>query len=472
MSVLVKDNSVLKSIGGEVYSETADASNLILHIDTDLQFSNRIHKSATDNKVKQITDKAQGIAFTQTDVNKQPVYNYEGYYSFDGVNDVINGQKQVIDYSKPFTVEFWFYPLQLTQFTLFAQRLNGNNSEFLTCYCFDSSLDILGYIGGVSRFIVNINTSNLLINQWNHVYFIISPRQGTAIVNGIMKNGSVYSDFTSLSLSLNIPLQIGNEYERGGFFFSGNLKNLIAYNTYNNDWLYRTDDLSSVRIPTGTQVFTPEQPFHHYVRYPDNGFISSKYLKDAVIDSADNITSLKSSIGTDVFTFSTNKPTWTKKGLLFASGQILQSANTYTFGTSNFYIGLWANPTANADILSFGTSIKIGKDATNDYFETNGTKTYASQTITGYKYYALIRISGVLYFLINGQLQATKTESIDYSTALQVIVGGTYAGLFDEPLFSIGDSIIDPTGFSVNQKCFEPPTRGGFDGTFKIYTIP
>jgi len=57
--------------------------NKILHIDADLQTPNQIHKDGT-NKVSQITDKAQGIAFTQSDDAKKPIYNYDGSFEFAG----------------------------------------------------------------------------------------------------------------------------------------------------------------------------------------------------------------------------------------------------------------------------------------------------------------------------------------------------------------------------------------------------
>jgi len=41
--------------------------------------------------------------------------------------------------------------------------------------------------------------------------------------------------------------------------------------------------------------------------------------------------------------------------------------------------------------------------------------------------------------------------------------------LMDDIYMVHANSLIDPTGFTVGQKVFEPPVRGGFDGTIKQY---
>ena len=77
--------------------------------------------------------------------------------------------------------------------------------------------------------------------------------------------------------------------------------------------------------------------------------------------------------------------------------------------------------------------------------------------------------AGRVCYFMNGILVADATPTIinvEYSSNYFI---KAYQNIIDDVLYSIGDSIIDPTGKSVGQKVFEPPRRGGFDGTIKTY---
>jgi hypothetical protein len=84
-----------------------------------------------------------------------------------------------------------------------------------------------------------------------------------------------------------------------------------------------------------------------------------------------------------------------------------------------------------------------------------------------------------VYLLVNGVLEGFATTTFKITaTQLALKVGGstqflTYSdGYFDDIFMQRNGTIIDPTGFSVGEKVFEPPMRGQFDGTFKQYPIP
>jgi len=443
-------------------------SKILLHIDIDMQLPNRIFKDST-NKVSQITDKAQNIAFVQTDVNKQPTFEYGKGVRFDG-------EKPLVWASGAYDQQLEFFILQF--------QIEFKSIDYGNRYLMFFRDTVYGYLGlrygttlefNLGTFSHIFSFSSGVIDRLDVPIKVMLGKLPYTSVDGIIYSANYFAaidgvvQYYIFSTDSN-KIRITNNLQIFGW---------DGFNSYgeaimDNFQIHSID--SSFRILKNDIPKLYKEKFTHFKRYKADGlkefFLSSKFLDGVIIDVNDNITSIKCSIGTDVFTYSTNKPKWTKTGLLFAGGQVLQSTNTYSFGISDFFIGFWANPTADAVILRFGTDIKIGKDSTNDYFETNLIKTYASQTLTGYKYYCFIRISGTLFLLINGQTQAIKVESIDYSTPLMAIIGGTFAGLFDEPLLAVGDSIIDPTGYAVGNKVFEPPMRGQFDGTIKQFPIP
>lgn len=78
----------------------------ILDINCSLQTPNMVFKSNVDNSIQQITDKAQNIAFVQSDVAKRPVYNYDGYIDFTGGEKKFESLKR-----KSFDDKFIQYPI-------------------------------------------------------------------------------------------------------------------------------------------------------------------------------------------------------------------------------------------------------------------------------------------------------------------------------------------------------------------------
>jgi len=259
----------------------------------------------------------------------------------------------------------------------------------------------------------------------------------------------------------------------------------------------------------------------YYQRYKEDNFkklfLSSKYLKDSVIDVDNIIEKLNSSTkatnenGNKYYPFIyqsnlSKRPKKSKSGILFES-----SAYTYVQATNNEANGL---PIGNY-FYSFAETTSL---CVMFWFKPLGTKTnqfffnqnifpatqfmtlvfnYVSNpgnkltfydatnlfypdkvlTIGDYCHICYVYIAGVFYYFIDGIFIGTTTKTIFTSATYYNLQLGSFSDNasyysdceIDDVLISHGDSIIDPTGFSVGQKVFEPPMRGQFDGTFKQY---
>lgn len=504
--------------------------NKILHIDTDLQLPNRIHKSDTDNKVRQITDKAQNIVFVQTDPAKQPVYNYGGYYSFDGVNDVLNNPKMFYDFSKPnYTLFLLVRPTNLAKKqTIMACR--ANDVTFFTLYQNNTT--------GMYSAVMRINgagiygaagTVPLVENQWNTIVLTVADNQASIIINGKMSGsgyGLTHSGFSIPDLTV-APTQIGHEFDRAGWFFAGDIAYIKMEQKDYPEWQQRVPNLSALQFENSATVFDDtflRTPFHHYQRYPDNGtnklFISSKYLKDAVIDSADKVEKLYTYFrGVDGGTYAgqsllpymyeatlSKRPKVTKNGLKFTSSNntILRTTNDGNQGISygNYYytyenllsdicIMTWHNPQSLAShqclltlsshryfhIMSvFYNAMQNTGNRYLFYDSTNLVSIPDIYALGSYNHICTIRKNGIWYYFINGILKNTSVPSNTSNPSIYVnlMIGGlpseNYCDCLLDDIFIVHNTLpINPSGFSVGQKVFEPPRRGDFDGIIKQY---
>lgn len=476
----------------------------ILHIDTDLQIPNRIHKSASDNKVKQITDKAQGIIFSQTDVNKQPVYNYDGYLQPNAQTAMV-GNKPLLLSGKDFTIRGrWIVRPSIQGFEwAFSTRNSGNNQGISITLGANCSVGIFTPTG-------YINLSSYPYSVGDIVDFIVEKRG--AIYQGYFTNHSAIASglFLYYTSNANTPLILESSsimprlFDSGVLGYSGCGSSLLFLIIEEVNHYFNINNTSEKPIDVRNPVWN--NSFHHHQRYPEDGFkklfISSKYLKDAVIDSADNVTYIKSSVGADVYlrNLSTNKPKWTKKGIDFSivnQSTLVINNRIITGYYSKYFFGCWHNPKPIS-----GVSQYIAQFSSENHIRTaeflydfvydnwggyrytflhDGTWTKIADVYSPNEYHYLSQLihGSTIYMLIDGILKATKSiVHNDYYHA-DVFLGsynGTGGspldGLVDDCLLALNDSIIDPTGYVVGNKVFEPPTRGRFDGTFKIYPIP
>lgn len=537
MTVYTQNNKILLNIAGEAYKtapiiDISKTMNKILHIDTDLQLPNRIHKSDTDNKVRQITDKAQNIALVQTDPAKQPVYNYGGYYSFDGVNDVLYNPKMFYDFSKPnYTLFLLVRPTNLAkQQTIMACRANGGNT-FFTLYQYNTTglYSAQVRINGTTLYAANASVP-LVVNQWNTIVLTVANNQASIIINGKMA-GSAYG-FTHSGFSIPYltvaPTQIGNEFNRAGWFFAGDIAYIRMIQQDFPQWQQRNADNTTLQFNDGATVFNDaflrNSGFTHFQRYPDNGtnklYISSKYLKGAVIDSGNKVEKLYTYFrGVDGGAYAgqtllhymyeatlSKRPEVTKNGLKFTSSNntILRTTNDGDRGISsgNYYytyenllsdicLMAWHTPQSLAShqcLLTLGDVqnnyiVRVFYNAMQNtgnrylfYDNTNLSSIPDIYALGSYNHICTIRKNGIWYYFINGVLKNTSVPSNTSNPSIYVnlMIGGlpsmNYCDcLLDDVFVAHNNSIIDPTGFSVGQKVFEPPRRGEFEGTIKQY---
>lgn len=502
MTVLSQNNSIIKSLGGDILDPAATVNNKILHIDTDLQFPNRIHKSATDNKVKQITDKAQGIIFAQTTANK-PTYKYEGCLSFDG-GDGLHSLPVNLNLGSEWDLEFWFRPQSFAEGAIqFIYRI-GEGTVLAYCYFSVNS--------GVYTFTTNLGNISVpafgipapTLNTWHHLYFSLKSGYIHAYYDGYFITASTFS-FTNQLTTISLGRNYNTLYPMTA--------DITFFKISNNARYYGL-------VTAGTKVFNPvfNTGFTHIQRYSEDGFkklfISSKYLKDAVIDSADVVEKLyASNRGLNNVSVphscymrqetSGNRPVITKQGLKFtrAAATFIRAANDSALGVpfgynwwtysavSSWYFGGWHRPESNNGSQWFarfglnegynGFQLLWANSANNKYTFFNGVVLEPNITfaLNTFNHIAACKIAGdKTYCFINGILVGTLTNAADIAATFIGMMLGRSSNSYnasdctmDDWLLDINSPIIDPTGYTIGDKVFEPPTRGGFDGTFKIY---
>ena len=473
MSILTQDDKVLSSVSGEIINPDASVSTKI-HIDTDLQLPNRIFKDGS-NLVRQITDKAQNIPFLSkhASVSVNPSYAYNDGDGFPYIaflpttKGLISKDAVNIDYTKSFVIELMWRP------TVFPYASN----QYLFSHCSASDINlgafvrIIGNQTTINSNLVSIDPSlvgiTLTAGVWYHLMYIIDQDSTVKRVFAYL-NGK-YVGPASIPAKGNVtqPLGVGiTPYGNGVNTLNGDVSYCKVYSGLGIMKANQT-------LPTtGQQVFTPRKPFFYYKRYKDDGykklFFSSKYLKDASIDVSNQITTIKDEFDSIITDAGTNKVKWNPKGFYFNQSFLTNSG--YLIGTNDFFIGFWIKNTdsANSDLFK-NSNITISKVSNNYDINSNTIGLFST---SNYEYLTVIRRTGILYWFINGKYIGSVSDTSNYTLSDLIIGSNSFIGYIDGVLLSIGDSIIDPTGFSVGQKVFNPPLRGGFDSEIFKFPVP
>jgi hypothetical protein len=112
------------------------------------------------------------------------------------------------------------------------------------------------------------------------------------------------------------------------------------------------------------------------------------------------------------------------------------------------------------------------------FFNGSNILNSAQFELNNYNYVSAVGFNGLIYCFINGILIGTITDNMNLvNTYLGVRLGneGSLPNssdcFLDDILFDIEDSLIDPTGFAIDRKVFEPPTRGGFEDYVWQYPV-
>lgn len=478
----------------------------ILHIDTDLQQVNRIFKDE-NNKVKQITDKVNNIAFVQTDVAKQPTYNYDGYYEFGADDEVamVSDNRTFRFLDGDFTIIFRVNNLHYTEISYIFRKMSyPNDFEFFVGSGYSSTQKL-----GIQIYKTNIHGSTR-----HNIFSDIGDctKSWTCVITGkiddsnlicrsvsINDNNTVHHKSDIITIPLvdiaglaTAPIEIGKKNR-------SNFEYLKIYNT-----AFLNDKVLDISIG---DTFNVPQPFRFHKRYRTDStkklFLSSKYLKDAEIDSSDEVTKITNYINSQNDFSTLNHGIFlSNKGIIFDDSiQVphlsTNNTNIINLTDDDFYMGLWVYD--NEPVNKYAPYIT--KDNLNtgnrsfSFIRSNDGHYYFSMSVDGvsideqldfgvaklstYEYISVLRKGDILYGFVNGVLNQTHNLPTTYiikdvSNNIMIGVFSTtlphnFTGYLDDVLISIGDSIINPTGKSIGYKCFEPPRRRGNNSEIQQY---
>lgn len=342
-----------------------------------------------------------------------------------------------------FTVECWVF-MPTDQYDAYAS--------------FFSTGPLTGGIGIVmSRdyFWVGNGTSNptlsvssaMVYNQWMHVAI---TRSGTT-VRGFV-NGTVMG--TTQSSSANITTtqgRIGSRYNDS-----------MAYGAFKGY-------ISNVRVTKGTALYTASFTVPTTPPAVSNNTILMIANEDRFIDSSATNASFTIA-NTSIQAFSpfsgiTNVPT-SYSNQFDGTGDWLTVPNNtgYQFGTGDFTIEFWLYPqTSTADLVfmkSFGSWGIILQNTINWQAAWGNVNTLVSATspaLNAWNHIAITRSSGTVRIFINGVLDASGTDTTNYTPSVDFGVGGATSNAYGNLIGYISNLRIIK-GTAIYTSTFTPST--------------
>lgn len=478
----------------------------ILDINLSLQIPNMVFKSDVDNTIQQITDKASGIPFVGVN---SPIYNYDGRIDCqNGTKKYLksNTKKALLPESGDFTILIKAHLPDLTANYINCSLLSNINEDQITSEN-PTGVNFLIRIGNTSG--RNIQFTATENGVWSTNYAKDSifnyPNPIDNIYNYVLcRKGNILQIITNGYLTITTMTEnVGQEVSDilcGTSTYStpltANIYHAIVLDTALYDFTANSN--GDFVLPNFTQDFTFFKRFQNKDE-TKKLFLTSNNLEGAVIDSANQISELVSEIDSSVLEVDPNaQPHKLTKYGFYSSGETsaylpkIRFGSDFEIGIKDCYIGVWCNYISSGSVNS--TVYKqIGASQQNFrlYLNTAGNIQYwfggsvyntgVSVYVNKWSYYSLLRKNGVIYFLINGVLIESHNNStnLDLSTTLNAQLQlFNQSGIVshevynDDFLYSVGDSIIDPTGYSVGDKVFESPRRKSFDDKFIQYPIP
>lgn len=459
MGALKKNNKVIRSSSDEIFDNDAANPSKLLHVDFDLQQRNRVFKDGS-NLVSQVTDKARNIPFVYKTGNPQFVHSDDGihYAEFDNggvVADNIN-----LGYVDSLSIEFWFRTSNKdTTGIRVLWSYNGANGLMLNAYFNDNKI--------VSNF--GTHTFPIVNDTWHHFKYYISNSTLWLFFDGELFAVSA----TALTPSNDNTFSWGVNYTGSNLCTDIDMKNIILH----------TDlpELSFSSGDIGTQVFAPKSPFFYYKRYKEDGnklaYINSRFLQDAVINTSDEISSLKNEIANGVGvvnTVASNFPKYTNKGFLFDGTQDgFKSDGAYSTVTNleNQFFSCWFSPntiTGNQTLMTIvgtGYSIAISVLSTGLFAIYNGISSSNSTitaTVGNYYHVAGMKIGTDLYLFVNGILAVITTHSVSSFSGPLICYLGSFDtslnfinGYADEFFIEHDNLSIDPSTAGIDDRVFD-----------------
>lgn len=493
----------------------------ILEVNTDRQLPNKIFVDESTNKAKQVTDKAKGLPFFELSSANQPIFSNDGYYDFQTANTILYNKKTVIDFTKPFTYETLFYmPTFSGTKGLFSMIDNTNFYEYLELNVQSFASDFSFNVGAKANNALLISTDSGGYGEYdslNHLMLIFASNKLCFIINGVVR-GLIAIDFTGRSLEFDhYPTCFGNQYVRSNF---GAIHKLYYARAYNHPLI----DIDNMAIANGDVLFDPSTrtAFNYYHRHKDDeyikAYISSKYLKNAIIDNSNKIESLYSSVNVvddetsgafRTFAYEgvqAKQPTLTNQGLLFDKGNsqecLLKKSGVNYFARiselNNWYISLWFKPNST-DVNQFFLYFNVGPGRYMKLLynwtggQGGGRIAFADNSGTNIEALGIYPVGDFVHvaferdevnqrhnYFINGYYVGfTAFPNLTYSDRLLNLRLGSQGGsLFTScyiddvlPIINRPTPLINVTGYSVGDKVFEPPKRGGFEDYILQYPI-
>ena len=457
----------------------------ILHIDTDIQQPNRIFKDSS-NLVRQITDKSQNISFL-SDSGKEPIYNYgntnsNGYPYFEFNNKKISTVNEIVfNHNSEFSFEFWIAFTEFTNSTSGFIFQWGDDTNYDN---FSAKVTLNTKIFQVCNYSINVESIlgiTLQTNTFYHIYCGVKDGYINAFFNGYYMGRT-----TNSSTNVNAKLHLGDTYNNIRPLTDTYISNLFFYD--NDNIGFGSDTAPSV----GTKVFNPNfKSYTIFKKYKEDDnkklYLSSMYLKDATISNSDNtISNIRNQIGDKVLI--PNSYVKLDDGFKFGdpSGAIFFNPDSgdlsdYNIGTNNFYASAWFKCVDNATEY-----VNILRDLSSSpnivIYSYNGNASIvikdgiggeqinsASFTPTLGEWFHLAggRKDDIIWLSVNGKLLILSTNNtilnIPNATS-QLRLGGKFfyssnICIMDDLLLSIGESIINPQGYSIGQKVFKLPQR-------------
>lgn len=488
------DNKVLRNTAGEVLQDSAGSSSKIFHIDTEF-LPNRIFKDGS-NLVSQVTDKVNNLPLVNN--TTLPDFDYDKGFGFDGVqifrNDDFNTTiKRCIIHVK---VQFDSLMVADNKFLSFLDRSFSSSNRVVFG---------LATITGVKTLYFYYNTVSGPQTSYAWTPTIGQEYDVTAVYENTTLEYALYIDGVKVAFTT----AIGDRENTAGYLaigaipgFAGEgkmyMKSLSLYNYENLDIATAEGVINSL---VGKETFT------YYKRYNNTNIVSylnSRYLKDAVINSNDEIEKLENEIALSGFdsgdstnypidlyqVTQTKRPTITKKGIYFDGTNVIdallkktiyQSFTTdYPSGFDSCLLAMWHSPesTGSLQIFArlrnvtnstdlFAISFNHTTNSGQKYTVYDGTTFHGDSTvypIGTYNHIAVMQFGTDVYLFINGVLKIKTAIGWDRSgIATRVLLRyGAYDDIslpatcyMDEFLFSVDDTLINPTGATVGEKLFD-----------------
>ena len=392
--------------------------------------------------------------FSVANANSTTVVHNSTYFS--AATDYVFYKNQLIGPTN-FTIDAWIYPLsKATTSTIITNTTDFLQGTGVSVFAGNALAGagmnrwsaLIGASSATSTTVPNlVGTSTIRLNQWSHVAISRIGNTSTLYVNGVL-DATTSSTTTQAITGLGPYTVIGNTWEGSSAnFFNGYISNL--------------------RIVNGIGVYT-------------GNFTLDYYLSTSTQIAATNIEAISSSTSTTLLTFQNIGPVnssvlldnsdyknvitrvgspalgsfnpyrqYTSSTYFIGNGSTYLSTSTlspaYAFGTADFTMECWVLPTTMS-AQGFGTIVEFRSGNTasamnmridqNRYLRVyNGPAsddnpfTDLRVTMGVWSHIAAVRIGGVVYGYINGQLAGSKTFTADVGSVSQpMFVGFNHGG--------------------------------------------